>query len=99
MVWRPMGPGQLAGVLVRPGLQGVALPEASAGAVPIREVVPALARDRLRVAGPTAAGLHALHAPAIRKVRHDDAEQTLGQTRCQPVGEGKYSGRLLLTRR
>ena len=83
MVRQAMDPRELAGVLVRPGLQGVTLPEAPAGTVRVREAMPALARARLCITGPAAAGPHALHALPVRKVRHGSADHTQGQTRCQ----------------
>ena len=65
-----MGSGELTGVLVRWGLQGVTLPEASSGAVKPRDAVPMVTCARLRLAGPASTGPRALHAAAVRKVRH-----------------------------
>jgi len=66
----PVSSRDLAGVLVRRGLQGVTLPEAPSGAVKSRDTVPLVARARLRIAGSASTGPRALHAAAVRKVRH-----------------------------
>jgi len=66
----PMSSRELAGVLVRSGLQGVTLPEAPSGAVKPRETVPVAAGSRFHVAEPAPIGPRALHAAAVRKVRH-----------------------------
>ena len=67
---KSMSSRELTGVLVRSGLQGVTLPEAPARAVKSRETMPVVARARPCIAGPASAGPRALHAPAVRKVRH-----------------------------
>ena len=65
-----MSPRELTGMLVRSGLQGVTLPEVPARGVKSRETMAAVLQARLHLAGPAAAGLRALHAPAVRVVRH-----------------------------
>jgi len=67
---QPMGSCELAGVLVRGGLQGVPLPETPSGAVQSGETVSVVARARLHFTGPVSTGPRALHAAAFRKVRH-----------------------------
>jgi len=64
-----MGSGELTGVLVR-GLQGMTLPEPSSGTVKSRDAVPVVTCARLHLAGPASTGPRALHAAAVRKVRH-----------------------------
>jgi hypothetical protein len=70
MVREAMSPRELTGVLVRSELQGVTLPEVPARSMKTRVTMSAVARARLDLAGPAAAGLRALHAPAVRVVRH-----------------------------
>jgi len=70
MMREAMSPRELTGILVRSGLQGVTLPEVPARRVKSRETMAAMPRARLDFAGPGAAGLRALHAPAVRVVRH-----------------------------
>ena len=61
------------------GLAEMTLPEGSAGAVRVRETMAALARARLDLTGLASAGSHALHAAAVREVRHDSAELPYGK--------------------
>ena len=70
MMREAMSPRELTGILVRSGLQGVTLPEVPARRVKSRETMAAMRQARLDLAGPAAAGLRALHAPAVRVVRH-----------------------------
>jgi hypothetical protein len=70
MMREAMSPRELTGILVRSGLQGVTLPEVPARRVKSRETMAAMRQARLDFAGPAAAGLRALHAPAVRVVRH-----------------------------
>jgi len=67
---QPMSSRELTGVLVRPGLQDVTLPEAPSGAVKARETMAVIADARLGLAGSALAGSRTLHAAAVRKVRH-----------------------------
>jgi hypothetical protein len=70
MMGEAMSPRELTGVLVRSELQGVTLPEVPARGVKAHETMTVVARARLDLSGPAAAGLRALHAPAVRVVRH-----------------------------
>ncbi|HEY4908997.1 MAG TPA: hypothetical protein VIJ73_05830 [Methylomirabilota bacterium] len=70
MVREAMSPRELTGILVRSGLQGVTLPEVPARRMKSRETTAVMPQTRLDFAGPSAARLRALHAPAVRIVRH-----------------------------
>ena len=65
-----MSPRELTGILVRSGLQGVTLPEVPARRMKSRKTMAAMPQTRLDFAGPSASRLRALHAPAVRVVRH-----------------------------
>src|SRR5216683_1162458 len=91
MMREAMSPRELTGILVRSGLQGVTLPEVPARRVKSRETMAAMPQARLDFAGP-AAGLRALHAPAVRVVRHGYVP-SLSRANSVPVfGGGERSG-------
>jgi hypothetical protein len=70
MMGEAMSPRELTGLLVRSELQGVTLPEVPAWCMKARETMTVVPRARLDLTGPAAAGPRALHAPAVRIVRH-----------------------------
>jgi len=92
MMREAMSPRELTGILVRSGLQGVTLPEVPARRVKSRETMAAMPQARLDFAGPAAAGLRTLHAPAVRVVRHGYVP-SLSRANSVPVfGGGEWSG-------
>src|SRR5258707_12310363 len=87
-----MCPRALTGKLGRWGIPGVRPPEVPARRVKSRETRAAMRQARLNLAGPAAAGLRALHAPAVRVVRHGYVPSLSGANSVPVFGGEERSG-------